>query len=159
MVFSRTGVSRVGTREAQYDSVNRGFQSSVDDDPFAFRVCPAKFAAFLAVKTKGRSATIMRGSGADDALDFWVPVHKLFDGTECLAGLDLRVELSAFHYNDKIRRTQAVTLGRSSVPTTAPFRFSTGIAELSTDPSLPSGMVVPVSHPGLVSLPVWMESW
>ena len=150
MVFSRTGVSRVGTREAAYNAALRGFLSRADDDPFAFRVCPSRFAAFLAVKKKGNSATIMRGKASDGTLDFWIPIHKLFNGTECLAGLNLQVNYSTFHYNDKIRRTRAVTLGMAGVPTTAPFQFSTGIAELPADPSLPAGTVMPVPHPRLV---------
>ncbi|MDH4155000.1 MAG: hypothetical protein OEV01_14535 [Nitrospira sp.] len=151
MVFSRTGVSRVGTRPAFYDARNRGFQAQVADDPFAFRVCPSRFAAFLAVKRKGSDdVTIMRTQPGDSTRDFWVPIHKLFNGTECLAGLNLEVELSAFHYNDKIRRTRAVTLRMARVPATSPFQFSTGIAELSTDTSLGAGIVTPVPHPRLI---------
>src|SRR6185503_7912659 len=45
LVFSRTGVSRVGTREAIYNASLRGFLSRAEDDPFAFRVCPARFSA------------------------------------------------------------------------------------------------------------------
>jgi hypothetical protein len=150
MVFSRTGVSRVGTRSARYDAQNRGFQAQVADDPFAFRVCPARFAAFLAVQRKGSDVTIMRAKPGDSTRDFWVPIHKLFNGTECITGLNLQVELSAFHYNDKIRRTRAVTLRLARVPATAPFQFSTGIAELSTDASLGAGIVMPVPHPRLV---------
>ncbi|HEY5932738.1 MAG TPA: hypothetical protein VIT63_07465 [Nitrospira sp.] len=150
MVFSRTGVSRVGTRPARYDAKNRGFQAQVADDPCAFQVCPARFAAFLAVQRKGSDVAIMRAGPGDNTRDFWVPIHKLFNGKECIAGLDLQVELSAFHYNDKIRRTRAVTLRMTRVPTTAPFQFSTGIAELSTDASLGMGIVMPVPHPRLV---------
>ncbi|MDF0674568.1 MAG: hypothetical protein P0120_09590 [Nitrospira sp.] len=150
MVFSRTGISRVGTRPARYDAKNRGFQAQVADDPFAFHVCPTRFAAFLAVQKKGSDITLMRAGPGDNTRDFWVPIHKLFNGTECIAGLDLQVELSAFHYNDKIRRTRTVTLRMTRVPTTAPFQFSTGIAELSTDASFGTGIVIPVPHPRLV---------
>ena len=150
MVFSRTGVSRVGTRAPAYDARNRGFQSAVADDPFAFHVCPARYAAFLAVQVKGAGASIMRAQAGDSKRDFWIPLHKLFDGTECIAGLDLRVAYSSFHYNDKIRRTRAVTLGMAGVPATAPFQFTTGIAEFSADPSLGAGVMVPVAHPRLV---------
>ena len=150
MVFSRTGVSRVGTRGALYDAPNRGFQAQAADDPFAFRVCPARFAAFLAVQRKGNAASLMRPQTNDATRDFWIPIHKLFNGTECIAGLNLQVNYSSFHYNDKIRRTRALTLGMTSVPTTAPFRFSNGIAELSTDPALGSGLMMPVPHTRLV---------
>ena len=150
MVFSRTGVARIGTRESLYVPANRGFQSRAEDDPFACRVCPARYAAFLAVKKKGSAATIMRPKASDNPLEFWVPIHKLFSGTECLAGLNLDVQLSAFHYNDKIRRTRAITLRMASVPTTTPFQFSDGIAIISTDPTMPSGMVMPIPHNRLV---------
>lgn len=150
MAFSRTGVSRIGTRAAAYDAKNRGFQAQVDADPFAFRVCPSRFAAFLAVQSKGTAANVMRRKSADAALDFWVPIHKLFNGTECIAGLDLQVNYSTFHYNDKIRRTREKTLGMGGVPTTPPFQFSAGIAELSTDPSMSAGTVMPVPHTRLV---------
>ena len=124
-----------------YDAKNRGFQAQVADDPFAFRVCPARFAAFLAVQKKGSDLTVMRARPGDSTRDFWVPIHKLFNGTECIAGVNLQVDYSAFHYNDKIRRTRAVTLRMTRVPTTAPFQFSTGIAELSTDVLLSEGIV------------------
>jgi hypothetical protein len=123
MVFARTGISRVGTRPARYDDRSRGFQAQVVDDPFAFRVCPARFAVFLAVQKKGNDITVMRARSDDNTHNFWVPIHKLFNGTECIAGLNVQVELAAFHYNDKIRRTRAVTLRMARVPATAPFQF------------------------------------
>lgn len=144
LVFSRTGVARVGTKDALYDAGNRGFQSEVPEDPFAFRVCPARYGAFLAVRRKGNGSH-MRPQTGDDALDFWIPIHKLFNGNECIAGLTLQLQFSAFHYNDKIRRTRMKTLGMAGVPTTAPFQFSVGIAEISA-----GGLVTPVPHPRLV---------
>jgi len=150
LVFSRTGVSRVGTREALYVPQVRGFLPRAEDDPFAFRVCPARFAAFLAVKVRGSAATIMRKQGADNNLGFWLPVHKLFAGTECIAGFNLQVNYSAFHYNDKIRRTRSISLGLPAVPTTPPFQFSSSIAELEHNASLPPGWLIPVPHPRLV---------
>ena len=143
--FSRTGVARVGTKEALYDARNRGFQSEAPEDPFAFRVCPARYAAFLAVKRKGNASGHMRPTGGDGALDFWIPVHKLFNGSECISGLTLQLQFSAFHYNDKIRRTRTKTLGMTGVPTTAPFQFSAGIAQISA-----LGLVTPDPHPRLV---------
>jgi hypothetical protein len=116
LVFSRTGISRVGTRPAAYDSRTRGFQSQVADDPFAFQVCPARFAAFLAVRRKGNDVTIMRARQGDNALNFWVPIHKIFNGPECISGLNLQVGYSAFHYNDKIRRTRTRHTGIGESP-------------------------------------------
>ena len=46
------------------------------------------------------------GFGPQDPLagdaerEFWVPLHKLFSGRECIAGLDLQVSLSSGLQND-----------------------------------------------------------
>lgn len=150
LVFSRTGISRVGTKEALYNAEHRGFQSEAPDNPFAFNVCPSRFGVFLAVQRKGArdSFTPMRTQGNDATLDFWVPVHKLFDGDECIRGLDLRIGFRSFHYSDKIRRVQ-VLLG-AAPPAEFPFQFSEGIAELRSAPDLPKGILFPTPHPRLV---------
>jgi hypothetical protein len=150
LVFSRTGISRVGTHDARYNPEHRGFQPESPQDPFAFNVCPARFGVFLAVQQKGSLAnfTPMRGQPKDVALNFWVPVHKLFDGANCIQNLTLRVQFSAFHYNDKIRRIQ-VLLGKNP-PAVFPFQFSEGIAEVRTGSDLCSGLLFPVVHPRLV---------
>ncbi|MCE6977264.1 hypothetical protein EI534_07585 [Pseudomonas frederiksbergensis] len=145
MVFSRTGVARVGTKDAFYDSRSRGFQSEVEENPFAFRVCPAQYGAFLAIRKSGKKLQHMRPQTDDDRLDFWIPIHKLFNGKECLSGFDLQVTFTSFHYNDKIRRTRVHTLDMSNVPATPPFQFSDGIANVDAD-----GLVTPVPHPRLV---------
>ena len=152
LAFSRTGVSRVGTHDAKYEERNRGFLPEVAENPFAFRVCPARFGAFLAVSRHGSAKDFMpmRVQSGDIARPFWVPIHKLFGGTECIAGLNLTVGFSSFHYNDKIRRTRVITLGLKNVPTVAPFQFSEGIAEIVTTMGAPEGMLMPVVHPRLV---------
>jgi hypothetical protein len=52
LYFSRTGVARVGTAEPLYDPKARGFVP-FDDDQHAFRVLPARYAAYVAVQLKG----------------------------------------------------------------------------------------------------------
>lgn len=150
LTFSRTGISRVGTRDARYGARERGFQSEVPDDPFAFSVCPAKFGAFLAVRRNGSSTDFgpMRPQDGDDARDFWVPVHKLFDGPECLQGIDLEVTFKAFHYNDKIRRVQLFL--NKKPPLTKPFRLTEDIADFLDEGTMGSGLLSPVVHPRLV---------
>lgn len=106
MCFSRTGISRVGTAEPLYDAQSRGFLPFVADDNHAIRVLPARYAAYIAIQRKGNATTFgpMRVREEDETLDFWVPLHKLFNGTECIAGLSLDVQLTAMHKNEKIRR-------------------------------------------------------
>jgi hypothetical protein len=144
MAFSRTGVARIGTRQARWDGKNRGYQAEVQADPFAFHVCPARYSAYLAVRKQG-TAPLMRPQQGDDGRSFWVPMHKLFPGTECLQGLSLGVAFSASHLNDKIRRTRALSLEIPDVPTTAPFRITSGIAEVDQ-----RGLVTPTPHARLI---------
>ncbi len=152
MAFSRTGVGRVGTRSAQYDPRRRGFHAEVSDDPFAFRVCPARYGAFLAVRTRGSElqSAPMRALDDDSKRQFWIPLHKLFDGPECLRGMDLKLRFSSFHYNDKIRRTRAFSLRMPNVPARPPFQFSEGIAEFVDGVDWCRGLLMPVEHPRLV---------
>ena len=148
--FSRTGIARVGTAAALYDPARRGFWSEVAENAFAFRVVPSRFAAYLAVAAPGDAARFlpMRPQTGDGTRKFWVPVHKLFDGTECLAGLDLKLVWTARHVNEKLRRVR-LSLGQTA-PTTPPFRFTAGIAELGSATEFGRALVVPVPHARLV---------
>lgn len=102
LCFSRSGISRLGTVEPLYDARNRVFTAAVQDKPFDFRVVPRRYAAYLAVRMSGAWGKF----GPQDALpgdakdQFWVPLHKLFGGKECLAGLDLDVRIASGLRND-----------------------------------------------------------
>ncbi len=176
LVFSRTGVSRVGTAEALYDESHRGVLPTDDKDPFAIRVSPARYAAYLAVQHDGSPENfcpmrfiIPAVDDPDDKGDagrkFWLPVHKLFSGNECLQGLgaDLDVRLIARHVNEKIRRihmelsrlhaaggTPFDTGWREPDLSNPPFSFTDGIAEWSAKAEHGEGTLLPVVHPALV---------
>ena len=143
LAFSRCGVARVGTRESRWDDRDRGYQSEVNNDPFAFHVCPARYGAFLSVLTPGNRSGHMRPQAGDDTLQFLSPVHKLYAGNECLAGIDVTVEWTAFHYNDKIRRTREIALGMPNQPDDEPFV----LVDLAT---ITNGTVTPVPRPRLI---------
>ncbi len=164
LTFARTGIARVGTAPALYDRGLRGFTPYQEDDPFAIRVLPARYAAYIAVRQKGDEANFcpMRHRSDDKTRDFWLPLHKLFDGIECLAdfntGQGLSVALSSRHFNEKIRRIH-LRLGRDGFDTGAdaadlgkePFVIREGIAELSTNVADDgAGLLVPVPHARLV---------
>ncbi len=106
LCFSRTGHARLGTSAARYDAQRREFLPVLGDDPFAFPVQPARYAAYLAVQRRADPSSFgpLRATEDDNARLFWVPLHKLFDGPECLRDLDLTVELTAGHLNEKLRR-------------------------------------------------------
>jgi hypothetical protein len=102
LCFSRSGVGRLGTTEPLYDARSRVFTPTVQGKPFEFRVVPRRYAAYLAVQLGGEWARF----GPQDALpddgkrQFWVPLHKLFSGRECLKGLNLDVRINSGLRND-----------------------------------------------------------
>jgi len=168
LVFSRTGVARVGTARPLYDPQRRGFLPFVDGDPFAIRVSPVRYTAYIAVEKKGDQKLFcpMRfdAQAADDNLsdrdrNFWLPLHKLFSGTECLSDFPegLHLTLTARHFNEKIKRIH-IQLAKQRVDTGShpddldkePFSFEKGIAEWATDSRFGPGLLMPVVHARLV---------
>ena len=176
LVFARTGVARVGTARALYDGARRGFLPTNENDPFSMRVSPSRYAAYLAIRQNGNpknfcpmrfiipSVDAPDGKG-DSERQFWLPIHKLFSGNECIRGLqdDLQVSLVAHHVNEKIRRIH-LELGRRHAShgmpfdtgwrepdlSNSPFRFTEGIAEWSTEDEHGTSILLPVAHPTLV---------
>lgn len=170
--FSRTGVARVGTAEARYDARVRGFVARAEgDDEHAFRVLPARYAPYLAVRLRGDRELFgpmnfdLRQAfpeplppEPDGSQAFWVPVHKLFGGDECLRGLELTVELEAHHLNEKLRRVHLYVGKKLDLETgwgepdidQPPFAFHDGIAALSTEADDGRGLLVPTVHARLV---------
>lgn len=153
--FSRTGVARVGTAEPLYDNKLRGFLPFVEGDSNAFRVLPARYSAYIAVQRTGNQDTFgpLRFQDGDDSRLFWVPLHKLFNGAECIRDLKLQVTLDAHHVNEKLRRVHLALANTGwdepdiSKP---PFIFTEGIAQLTTNTDFGTGLLVPVVHPNLV---------
>jgi hypothetical protein len=188
LCFSRTGVARVGTAEPLYDAEARGFVPFVEEEEHAFRVLPAQYAPYVAVQLKvneshfgpvnrdlmDRVLEEMReeipqilpehpkDSKDDAARDFWVPLHKLFSGPECLQSLDLSIKLKANHVNEKIGRlhwrldslSHKIGQGHASWQGSnwnrSPFVFTDGIAEFSGDPESGEGVLTPIVHERLV---------
>jgi hypothetical protein len=153
LTLSRTGVTRVGTKPARYLPDQRGFSpfGRADRD---IPVLPARYAAYIAVRRRGdgRRFGPLGAVPGDGEREFWVPVHKLFPGRECLSGLDLEVALAAHHVNEKLRRAWTTLFpnrrrGRGAPALDQPpFTFSKRIAELSRDRTLGPGWLVPLPH-------------
>ncbi|HEY0035885.1 MAG TPA: hypothetical protein VGB66_04310, partial [Longimicrobium sp.] len=94
LCFSRTGMARIGTIGPQYDARTRGFEGVDPARPFEFRVVPQRFAAYVAMKAPGQAGNFgpQDALACDGQLNFWVPLHKLFNGRECIAGTDVVLE-------------------------------------------------------------------
>jgi len=155
LCFSRTGVARVGTNEAIYGGKNRGFLPFVAGQPNAIRVLPVHYSAYIAALRPGNKDTFgpMRFQPDDQTKNFWVPLHKLFNGAECIRGLNLNITLKANHVNEKLRRIhlQLVNAGWSEPDISKPpFIFTQAIAEFAKNPDFGTGLLIPVVHPKLV---------
>lgn len=158
MCFSRTGVARVGTAAPVYDARSRGFVPFVERDDYAFGVLGSRYCAYIAVQLQGNQDVFgPMNFNSDQNRQFWVPLHKLFDGDECIRGLDLNVSLEAHHVNEKLRRVhlelrkkgQDTGWGEPDI-NNPPFIFTDGIAEWSTNPEHGNGLLMPVVHTHLV---------
>ena len=163
LVYSRTGISRVGNDESFYDSKNRSF-SSVSTDKNKVRALPSKFNAYLAVKEKGSRNNLGRRYGPnldidftnvpnDDKLSVWVPIHKLFQGNECIIGENIEFSLFAKHKNEKLKKihqylSTSFDLDSGSKPNdrnSFPFSFEDQIATFNHN------FVNPIVHPSIIS--------
>ncbi len=163
--FARTGVARVGTADALFTGKIRGFLPFKDDDPFAFRVLPARYSAYIAMLRPGDGASFIpmrfivpraqEQQIGDAQRQFWIPLHKLFSGSECLSDVpDLHVTFSANHVNQKLRRVHISLKGNATWHepdiSNPPFIFTQGIAEFATGADAAPGTLVPVVHPAMV---------
>ena len=157
MCFARAGIARLGNLEPFYDERARNFVSVDETRPFDFRVMPRRFAPYLAVKMEGASAEFgpQDPLPEDKNLDFWVPLHKLFNGRECISGLNLQVELGCGLRNDGIAQFHRFldlkglqNNWRGEVLENHPFTIKDSmIGSLSERPELGEGVLEPRANP------------
>jgi hypothetical protein len=111
LVFSRTGLARVGTRPAVWDGPQRSFRP---DQPKqnGIAVCPARYGAFIAKIYNNDTYLIplvgRRDEQNDDNRDFRYPIHKLFPGGGCIKGVTINLKFKEFHRNEKLRKLHVV---------------------------------------------------
>ncbi len=108
MNYSLTGISRIGTNDAIYDKQRRSFW--VGDIDGAISVLPCRYAAFIAIRDTGNnlkdSFSIMDTTDSDNSLKFITPIHKLFNGDECLSDINnLKLDYETYHRNEKLKKT------------------------------------------------------
>ncbi|PRA23237.1 hypothetical protein [Pseudomonas poae] len=158
LCFSRTGVARVGTAPALYDPQRRGFLPFVEGQPQRMRVIPARYGAFIAMRQTGNEAQFGPMGfqpGVDPTLEFWVPLHKLFTGTECMAGLDLRVYLDNHQINEKIRQIHLRfrhTGWQEPDILNPPFVITQALCHWGDCAQFGAGLLTPDAKPALVEL-------
>jgi hypothetical protein len=155
LCFSRTGISRVGNGPDHYEPRARGFFPYVEGSPKAC-VVPARFGAFVAYQQEGRRRTVgpLDFSEGDGDLPFWVPIHKLFRGPDCIQKLDLDLSFDVAHLNEKIfkihRHFQLKKIDTGWKPeqmTGSPFVITEELASFCPD----QGLMFPCVHDPLVA--------
>jgi hypothetical protein len=155
LTFSRTGIARVGTASPRYLGDSRGFWPEDEDNAHNIRVLPAKFSAWLSVKMKGSATRVFPLLDAAEAAkessrDFWVPVHKLFSGTECITEMNLDLAYTSKLFNIKIQRIHKF-LGTTPLPAGFPHVITDAdIAVMSIDAKFGPGWLVPTVRESLV---------
>lgn len=156
LCFSRAGVARIGNLEPRYEPKLRSFVGFDESRPFDFHVVPRRFSTYLAVRrTVDPDGSAQFGPqdrlDDDDRRHFWVPVHKLFSGPECIAGMDLQITpmcrlkndtLAAFHRFLDARGLENNWSG--DFLEEFPFTIRNEmIGALTTDPQYGPGVLVP----------------
>jgi hypothetical protein len=157
LCFSRTGMARIGTIEPLYNARTRGFETVDPERPFDFRVVPQRFAAYVAMEARGdaRSFGPQDALADDDERTFWVPLHKLFNGAECIAGTHVALEVTRDLRNDALARfhqwldSQGYENNwRGADLENEPFVIrNEAIASFSTRPEYGAGFIEPVCAP------------
>jgi hypothetical protein len=109
LVFSRTGITRVGTVAEAWDGAWRRFRGDPPDQS-GIAVTPARYAAFLAEVRRPLAADPIMGrrdERNDPHRTFLFPVHKLFSGRSCIAGATITLDFKEYHRNEKLKRIHA----------------------------------------------------
>jgi hypothetical protein len=107
LCYARAAVARLGNLEPRYEPKLRSFVGCDESHPFDFRVVPRRFSTYLAIRRPFERDGPAQ-FGPQDPLDddhrrhFWVPVHKLFSGPECIVGMDLRIMPMCRLHNDTL---------------------------------------------------------
>lgn len=160
MCYSRTGIARVGTDPEHYDPQQRGFLPWVAHDPQAICVTPARFLPFIAMQKKGDAADFgpQPFQPTDAERDFWIPLHLLFNGAECIAEHNLQVTLESYLINEKIRQFhRKFPLSGWSEPdiSNPPFVVTKDLAAWADANRYGPGLLLPEPKPQLVEKAVY----
>jgi len=137
LLFSRTGIARLGSQPAKWDAARRSFHVALEKDA-ELEVRPARYAVWLAKKVKvGKLRLMGHAVESDKERTFLAPVHKLFAGTTCLPKRDLAIAWHEHHKNEKLARgAKALGVDEKKFDlTAAPFVRESGkdrIAEITT---------------------------
>ncbi|HEX2682740.1 MAG TPA: hypothetical protein VHL77_02335, partial [Ferruginibacter sp.] len=123
MVYSRTGIARIGNEPLHYDRVNRCHTAKPEDENKIKHVAvmPARYGLFLARKVKHNNLSMVRAEihkgndSKDDRYDankfFLQPIRKVFNDDELTGNMQIR--FSEMHKSEKLEKlslTKGITM-------------------------------------------------
>ncbi len=105
MVFSRTGIARIGEYGMNYDAVSRCFinKPAVAGKTKNIAVAPARYGLFLAKKVTGETGITLMGKatdGNDPSRSFLQPVRKIFSDDTLISAN--HVTFKEYHITEKL---------------------------------------------------------
>ncbi len=142
IVYSRTGIARVGDQPLNYDKINRCFVNlpAKADKEKNIAVTPARYGLFLARKVSNKDLSLLStglykgGDSKDDRNDasktFLLPIRKLFNDDELVKG---ELKFTEFHKSEKLQKfvqIKGVEILHGLQPTA---RFSAQLIEPAPD--------------------------
>lgn len=111
MVYSRTGIGRIGDKDWNYDAITRSYTNKPADhiDTKHIAVSPARYGVFLARKVPASAVHLYTSEGQDGyncltgrGRFFLQPIQKVFNGDELSGGGTLLYAES--HRNEKLAK-------------------------------------------------------
>lgn len=146
LVFSRTGVGRVGTHEPKYSPQRRCFNTDPEDGTGGTRVQPARYGLFLCHQRLygDRIEILGRKHSEDGQRFFYEPVCKLYDGM-MLGEETVALTFDHFHQNDKLYRMVKagnLKLGVDADINQPPFTYKSGRENIVAFRSFSGSVVV-----------------
>jgi len=119
--YSRTGLSRVGTVDSNYVPNQRSFWVLPENGTEAICTSSCRYGVFLAKKGAAGSLGTVQGVSPANSGDFYFPVHKLFNGDECISGKNLQLDYKEYHVNEKLKKLHDLSLSQGGLPLPAGF--------------------------------------
>jgi len=160
LCFSRAGIARLGTIEAKYEWQDAGLRRPGSGPAVRVPRHPAALRGVSGGADEGRQRQFrpqdfLAGKDQDETRSFWVPIHKLFSGRECIQGFDLALALERDVRNDELARFHKYldVMGyrnnwRGEDLENFPFLIrNEKIASLSTRPAFGPGVLEPTPAP------------
>lgn len=163
MVYSRTGIGRVGNSSEEYSEEKRSYILS--SNAKHVNVIPVKFGAYIGVRTQSNSKGILNeqvGDRGGSPRSFTWPIHKLFVGDECFSDVTVtKLSFEENHIQEKLAKLFEVPTQLNGVDLPSgfnldepPFKANSGNTQLVSIYETNGNAIVKTGAKPLVELAV-----